>query len=221
MVEKLTTPDDLVHFIERLYTERVVLVIDQFEEIFTQCRGEQERQKFFLHLMGAVERLGNKLCLVLVMRDDFQHKCAEQDYTGLADKIDNNLIRVQRMNRQELQEVILKPSKLVELEIDGYLVQQMIAYLSDSPGDLALLQYTLTQLWDNSSFNLLTISDYTSLGGVQKALGNHADKVYDSLSSEEQKVARRIFLELTRLSEDEKTPNTRQQVGLKYLVNSQ
>ena len=221
VVGKLTAPDDLVHFIERIPTERVVLVIDQFEEIFTQCRDEKERQKFFAYLMGAVERLGNKLCLVLVMRDDFQHKCGEQEYAGLANKIDNNLVRVQRMNRQDLQEVILKPAELVELEIDGDLVKQMIAHVSDSPGDLALLQYTLTQLWDNSSFNILTISDYTSLGGVQKALGNHADTVYDSLSSEEQKVARRIFLELTRLSEDENTPNTRQQVWLKDLVNSQ
>ncbi|MCC3537012.1 MAG: caspase family protein [Microcoleus sp. PH2017_25_DOB_D_A] len=232
VVGKLTAPDDLVHFIERIPTERAVLVIDQFEEIFTQCRDEQERQKFFSYLMSAVERLGNKLCLVLVMRDDFQHKCAEQEYAGLANKIDNNLVRVQRMNRPELQDVILKPAELVELEIDGDLVNEMIAHVSDSPGDLALLQYTLTQLWDDSSFNLLTISDYSRLGGVQKALGNHADTVYQSLlseeqksdglkESEEQKAARRIFLELTRLSEDENTPNTRQQVWLKDLVNSQ
>lgn len=221
VVGKLTAPDDLVHFIERLPTERVVLVIDQFEEIFTQCRDEKERQKFFAYLMGAVERLGNKLCLVLVMRDDFRHKCAEQDYAGLANKIDNNLVIVQRMNRQELQEVILEPAERVELEIDGDLVEQMIADVSDSPGDLALLQYTLTQLWENSSLNLLTISDYSRLGGVQKALGNHADTVYSSLSPEEKKAARWIFLELTRLSEDEKTPNTRQQVWQKDLVNSQ
>ena len=220
VVGKLTTPDDLVHFIERLPT-RVVLVIDQFEEIFTQCLDEKERQKFFSHLMGAVEILGNKLCLVLVMRDDFQHKCAEQKYAGLANKIDKNIVRVQRMNRPELQEVILKPAELVELEIDRDLVNEMIADVSDSPGDLALLQYTLTQLWDNSSFNLLTISDYSRLGGVQKALGNHADTVYSSLLPEEQKAARRIFLELTRLSEDKNTPNTRQQVWLKDLVNSQ
>ncbi|MEG4456932.1 nSTAND1 domain-containing NTPase [Microcoleus sp. N9_A1] len=214
------TADDLVDFIERLPSERVVLVVDQFEEVFAPPNKEK-RQKFFEYLMSAVEHLGNKLCLVLVMRDDFQYKCAEQEYAGLADKIDKNLVRVQRMNRPELQEVILKPAELVELEIDGHLVNKMIADVSDSPGNLALLQYTLTQLWENSRFNVLTVSDYSRLGGVQKALGNHADTVYDSLSSEEQKVARRIFLELTRLSEDEKTPNTRQQVWLKDLVNSQ
>lgn len=214
------TADDLVDFIKRIPSERVVLVIDQFEEVFAPPNKEK-RQKFFEYLMGAVENSENKLCLVLVMRDDFQHKCAEQEYAGLANKIDNNLVRVQRMNRPELQEVILKPAELVELEIDGDLVNEMIADVSDSPGNLALLQYTLTQLWENSSFNLLTISDYSRLGGVKEALGNYADKVYDSLSSEEQKTARRIFLELTRLSEDEKTPNTRQQVWLKDLVNSQ
>ncbi|MEG4849735.1 GUN4 domain-containing protein [Microcoleus sp. B5-D4] len=214
------TTDDLVLFIKRIPSERVVLVVDQFEEVFAPP-NQEKRQKFFEYLMGAVEHLGNKLCLVLVMRDDFQHKCAEQEYAGLANKIDNNLVRVQRMNRPELQEVILKPAELVELEIDGNLVQRMIADVTDSPGDLALLQYTLNQLWENSSFNLLTISDYSRLGGVQKALGNHADTVYSSLLPEEQKAARRIFQELTRLSEDKNTPNTRQQVWLKDLVNSQ
>jgi WD40 repeat protein len=225
------TADDLVDFIERLPSERVVLVVDQFEEVFAPP-NQEKRQKFFECLMDAVEHLGNKLCLVLVMRDDFQHKCAEQEYAGLASKIDNNLVRVLPINPKELQEVILKPAELVELEIDGDLVNEMIADVSDSPGDLALLQYTLTQLWENKSFNLLTISDYSRLGGVQKALGNYADTVYQSLLSEKQKAdglkesedqraARRIFLELTRLSEDEKTPNTRQQVWLKDLVNSQ
>jgi WD40 repeat protein len=215
--------EQLEPLIKAAAAERVVLVVDQFEEVFTQCRDEAERQQFFKCLMGGVERLGNKLCLVLVMRDDFQHKCAEQDYAGLATKIDQNLVRVKQMSEEELTEAITKPAEQVELEIDRELVNHIIADVSDSPGDLPLLQYTLTQLWEKYRFKRLTLSEYNhpDFGGVKKALENHANQVYKSLSIEQQKAAKRIFLEMTRLGEDEQTPNTRQQVRQQDLVNSQ
>jgi WD40 repeat protein len=214
--------EQLEPIIKAAAAERVVLVVDQFEEVFTQCRDDAERQQFFQCLMGAVERLGNKLCLVLVMRDDFQHKCAEQD-SKLTKKIDQNLVRVKQMSQEELREAITKPAEQVELEIDRELVNQIIADVSDSPGDLPLLQYTLTQLWEKYRFKRLTLSEYNypDFGGVKKALENHANQVYQSLAIEQQKAAKRIFLELTRLGEDEQTPNTRQQVRQQDLVNLQ
>jgi WD40 repeat protein len=215
--------EQLEPLIKAAAAERVVLVVDQFEEVFTQCRDEAERQQFFKCLIGAVERLGNKLCLVLIMRDDFQHKCAEQHYAGLATKIDQNLVRVKQMSQEELREAITKPAEQVELEIDRELVNLIIADVSDSPGDLPLLQYTLTQLWEKYRFKRLTLSQYNhpDFGGVKKALENHANQVYKSLSIEQQKAAKRIFWELTRLGEDEQTPNTRQQVRQQDLVNLQ
>ncbi len=215
--------EQLEPIIKAAAAERVVLVVDQFEEVFTQCRDEAERQQFFKCLLGAVKRIENKLCLVLVMRDDFQHKCAQQDYAGLATKIDRNLVRVKQMSQEELREAITKPAEQVELEIERELVNQIIADVSDSPGDLPLLQYTLTQLWEKYRFKRLTLLQYShpDFGGVKKALENHANQVYESLSIEQQKAAKRIFLELSRLGEDKQTPNTRQQVRQQDLVNSQ
>jgi WD40 repeat protein len=209
--------DQLESLIEAAATKRVVLVVDQFEEIFTQCRDDTERQQFFEYLMGAVERLGSRLWLMLVMRADFQGKCAEQEYAGLANKIDQNLVRVKQMNREELREAITQPAFQVGLEIDRELVTQMITDVEGSPGDLPLMQYTLTQLWEQRQLNRLTISDYTRLGGVKKALEKRANEVYESLSTEEQQVAKRIFLELTRIGEED----TRKQVRQQDLVNSQ
>jgi WD40 repeat protein/energy-coupling factor transporter ATP-binding protein EcfA2 len=198
--------------------DRVVLVVDQFEEVFTLCRDDAERQKFFEYLLVAVKQLGNKLCLVFVMRADFQSKCAEQEYSGLAKKIDENLVRVMSMSKEELKEAIIKPGEKVDLEIDRELVKQMIADVSGSPGDLPLMQYTLEELWKQRTLGRLTINDYTRLGGVKEALKKRANQIYESLPSEEQLVAKHIFLELTHLGEE--TEDTRQQVRQEDLVSS-
>ncbi|MBP0019417.1 MAG: PD40 domain-containing protein [Cyanobacteria bacterium SBLK] len=199
-------------------TERVVLAIDQFEEVFTLCREARERQLFFQGLLGAVERLKSKLCVVVVMRSDFFGKLTEKAYGGFAKAIEQNLLTVQPMSEGELKEAIVNPAEKVGLEIDRELVTQMIADVSGSPGNLPLMQYTLTQLWDEKKLNRLMLTDYTRLGGVKKALENHANGVYESLSEEEKKVAKRIFLELTRLGEG--TEDTRKQVRQQDLIHS-
>jgi len=208
--------DQLEPLINAAAADRVVLVVDQFEEAFTLCRDDAERQQFFACLMSAVKRVGNKLCLVLAMRSDFQGKCDE--YPELATKIDQNLVRVMSMSQKELREAITKPAEQVDLVVDRELVKQMIDDVLGSPGDLPLMQYALTELWKQRTLNRLTISDYTRLGGVKEALENHANKVYESLSTEEQLTAKRIFLELTRLGEE--TEDTRRRVSQEDLVTS-
>ncbi|MDY7013683.1 MAG: caspase family protein, partial [Cyanobacteriota bacterium] len=198
--------------------DRVVLVVDQFEEVFALCREERERQAFFEVLLGAVERLQGKLRLVVAIRADFLGKCAEKTYAGLTKAIDGNLVTVLPMNEDELREAIANPAQQVGVEIDRELVKQMIADVMGSPGNLPLMQYTLTQLWDEKKLNRLMLIDYTRLGGVRKALENHADAVYKSLSEQEKKIAKGIFLELTRLGEG--TEHTRRQVRRQDLVHS-
>jgi WD40 repeat protein len=214
--------NQLAAFVKAIPAERVVLVIDQFEEIFTECREEKERQQFIRCLMSLVERQEeathqSKIAVVLVMRSDFQGKCDQ--YAKFASLIDQNLVRVTQMSREELKEAITKPAQQVGLEIDRELVTQMIADVEGSPGDLPLLQYTLTELWQHKTLNRLVLSDYTRLGGVKQALGKRANEVYQSFSKQEQLVAKRIFLELTRLGEE--AEDTRKQVRQQDLVNSQ
>lgn len=211
--------EQLIPFIKAIPTKRVVLVVDQFEEIFTKRQDETKRLSFLKSLMEAVEELGNKLCLVLVMRADFFGKCTEQEYSGLAQQIQQNLVTVTPMTREELEKAITQPAEMVELEIERELVTKIIEDLENSPGSLPLLEYTLQELWRQKTVNRLTISEYTRLGGVNKVLENRANEVYHSLSPDKQKVAKRVFLELTRLNEE--VENTRQQVRLSDLVNSE
>ncbi|MBR8834519.1 MAG: hypothetical protein DSM106950_10900 [Stigonema ocellatum SAG 48.90 = DSM 106950] len=198
-------------------TTRVILVVDQFEEAFTLCENTKERQLFFECLLGAIEQLDNKLCLVLTMRADFLGKCAEHEYSGLASKIQSNLVMVKPMNRHELEQAIIEPANQVGLEVERELVEQMLADV-EGPGSLPLLQYTLTQLWQQREIDRLTLKRYTQLGGVKETLQKRADEIYHTLSREEQKIAQRIFRELTQLGEG--TEDTRRQVLKSDLVTS-
>ncbi|MEI2577242.1 nSTAND1 domain-containing NTPase [Scytonema sp. PRP1] len=200
-------------------TSRVVVVIDQFEEVFTLCKDTEQRQQFFKCLLTALEKTGDKLCLVLAMRADFFGKCAEQEYAGLAKKIQGNLVTVTPMSREELRQAITEPASKVGLELEPELVDEMIADVENSPGSLPLLQYTLTELWKLRTEEKLTLTAYTRIGRVRGTLQKRATEVYESLSPEEQQAAKRIFLELTQLGEG--TEDTRRQVLQRDLATEQ
>ncbi|WP_448266408.1 nSTAND1 domain-containing NTPase [Nostoc sp. DSM 114159] len=210
-------PDANTLSLQTPVSHRLILVIDQFEEVFTLCQNEGERQEFFECLFGALN--SSLLTVVMTMRADFFGKCAEQEYAGLAQKIQENLITVTPMNKKELTQAITQPAYQVGLEVQRELVEQMLADV-EGPGSLPLLQYTLTELWRKREVNRLTLAEYSRLGGVKGTLQKRADEVYDALDSkEEQLAAKRIFIELTQLGEG--TEDTRRQVFKTDLVNSQ
>jgi hypothetical protein len=131
-----------------------VLVIDQFEEAFSLCQDNTERQLFFDCLLSLVstqnsklKTQNSKLCLVLTMRADFLGKCAAQENAGLAKKIQEHLVTVTPMTSEELDAAITEPAKKVGLEVERQLVTRMILDVTDSPGSLPLLQFALTELW--------------------------------------------------------------------------
>ncbi|NEO73114.1 caspase family protein, partial [Moorena sp. SIO3H5] len=198
-------------------TQRLILVVDQFEEAFTLCQDSSERQQFFECLLGALPKTGNKLCLVLTMRADFFGKCLEQDYSGLAQQIQEHGIAVMPMSPEELRQAIVKPAKQVELEIEPGLVKEILADVADAPGYLPLLQYTLTRLWEESTDNCLRLNTYVKLGGVMGTLRQRATEVYELLSEEKQAAVKHIFLALTQLGEG--TEDTRRRVLKPNLVN--
>jgi hypothetical protein len=209
----------LGHIIQAFKVERVVLVVDQFEEVFTLCKNLNERQRFFECLLNAVETLGNAFTLVLALRADFYGKCTEQEYAGLAQKIQDNLVTVIPMSEAELAQAIVEPAKQVNLEVERELVTQMIQDVADSPGSLPLLAYTLKELWQQRTVERLMLSAYTRLGGVQGTLQKRATEVYKSLSQQEQQAAKHIFLELTQWGEW--TEVTRRRVLKQELITPQ
>jgi len=198
----------LKSLIEQIEAPRVVLVIDQFEEIFS--RPQNDTQQFLECLLGALAL--PKFCLVIVMRADFMGKCAE--YDAFAQLIQENMLMVTSMNQDELEQAIIEPAKQVGLGVEQELVTQMLKDMEGCP--LPLLQYTLEQLWQRRTENWLTLAEYVRMGGVKCTLKNRADGVYQSLSTKEQATAQWIFQALTRFGEG--VEDTRQPVLKSALI---
>ncbi|MEM9089458.1 MAG: caspase family protein [Cyanobacteria bacterium P01_F01_bin.53] len=93
----------LARLIQGSTAPRTLLVIDQFEEVFTRCERAEERAEFFECLMGALNTEKTKLCVVIAMRADFVGKCLEQDYSGLAQRLSVNIISVLPLTKDELR----------------------------------------------------------------------------------------------------------------------
>lgn len=226
--------DALVDLIKEDYDEEpVILVVDQFEEIFTLCRGsqekEQERRDFLDCLFGAVDTLAGQLRLVITLRADFLGKCLEQSYGNLAGRIKDCRVDITPLTDSELDEVINKPATTVGLQVAPYLQDRLKEHVREAPGSLPLLEYALTELWrdwhtrytseDADVGNQLTFEGYDRIGGVAGALEKQANAVYESFSEStvKQGLVQRIFLELVQPGEE--TEDTRRQVLKQELIS--
>ncbi len=215
--------EKLGNFINDIDASRVVLVVDQFEEVFSLSKeneeNHQERVQFFECLLGALKKVNNKFCLVLGIRADFFGKCAEQEYEGLARKIQQHLLAVTPMNRDELKQAIEKPAKQVGYIVEPRLVEQLVEDVTSEPGSLPLLQYALQKLWNQPTNKYLTVSAYNKLGdsnGIKGILEKHANQVYESLDKDGKEIAKLIFIRLTRLGDG--TGDTRSKILKEKLI---
>ncbi len=216
------------------YEQPVVLLVDQFEEIFTLCRGseekEQERKQFLDCLFGAVDALAGQLRLVITLRADFLGKCLEQSYGNLAERIKHCRVDVTPLTDSELDEAITKPAATVGLQVAPYLQERLKEHIKEAPGSLPLLQYALTELWrdwhtryvakEPGVRNQLTFEGYDRIGGVAGALEKQADAVYELFaeSPTKQGLVQRIFLELVQPGEE--TEDTRRRVLKQELISA-
>ncbi|NJS16034.1 MAG: hypothetical protein HC787_01560 [Nostocaceae cyanobacterium CSU_2_110] len=126
----------------------------------------------------------------------FFGKCAEQEYHGLARKIQQHLIAVTPMNKDELKQAIEKPAKQLGYTVEPRLVEKLIEDVENEPGSLPLLQYALQELWKQRNDKYLTVNAYNKLGdskGIKGILEKHANQVYDSLDKDGKEIAQFIL----------------------------
>ncbi len=173
-----------------------VLVIDQFEELFTLCTDEQERRIFIAKLLHAGQSHRHRCLIVVTMRSDFYSEVAA--YKPLAEAITRHQMLVSPLTEKELREAILLPAEAVGLELEKDLVEQLLTDTRNAPGVLPLLQHALYELFQRHRKGLLTLEDYKSIGGVKRALAHRANGVINALKPEQQQVARRIFMRLVQ-----------------------
>jgi hypothetical protein len=180
--------------------ERAILLIDQFEEVFTLTTDEAKRRRFFDLFVTAVTESHGPLFVILTLRADLYDR--PMQYPELYRLIDEHHVSVLQMRRDELRSVIEGPAHLpeVQLTFEEGLVEEMLFAIEGQSGALPLLEFMLDQLVYRRDGHQLTLHTYHEMGEVKGALSQYAEEVYHGLpSNEHRETARDLFLRLIHL----------------------
>src|SRR5215211_1489773 len=181
--------------------KHLLLVIDQFEEIFTQCRQDDERRSFIENILHAID-LNNPqpISILLTLRADFYAQLAFED--RLRELVSQNQEFIGAMSRDELTRTILQPAALGNWKIQEGLVDVILDDLGSEPGALPLLSHALLETWKRRRGRVLTTSGYMASGGVHGAIAQTAETVFrQRLTADQQPIARMIFIKLAEVGE--------------------
>ncbi len=209
---------------------RLIVVVDQFEEVFTlrpqdeqaQKHFEQDRDNFFANLLMAAATPGGRVVVVLTMRSDFLSSCAP--IHQLSAVLSSHQELIGPMTTAELREAIERPAFRVGCEVEPALTERLLADMKGQPGTLPLLQFALTEVWKKRDVRRLTLGAYTELGkddkgeprGIEGVLDHRANEIYRNLRPEDQELCRRLFLRLVQPGEG--TEDTKRRVAYRELM---
>jgi WD40 repeat protein/DNA-binding SARP family transcriptional activator len=190
-----TTLAGLRRLVEDDSGERVVLAVDQLEELFTAVADEQEQAAILDSLARLVGDPSRRALVVVALRADFYGRCASSP--SFAALLSASHVLVGPMAREELVRAIDVPATRAGLQDERELVDALVADVLGEPGALPLLSTTLLELWRRRDGRLLRLGAYRALGGVRGAVARLAEGVYERLDPDEQETVRGIMLRLT------------------------
>lgn len=197
----LETPGLLSQWLEVLLgednTRRAILLVDQFEEIFTQLNIQDEfiRQVFLDQLIYAVTNESGRAKVILTLRSDYIANFST--YSTFNTLLNKGFFQIGDMSAEELASTMLRPALRTGLQVDPALVTQVIADMRDQPGALPLMQFALTDLFQTQitqeKGKAITLDGYLARGGLSQALERYADACYDALAQRQKILAQKIF----------------------------
>ncbi|HEY0251125.1 MAG TPA: serine/threonine-protein kinase, partial [Kofleriaceae bacterium] len=201
LVDKLRKePGHLGHLLRgraRRDSRRIMLFVDQFEELYTQVPDPEERAAFTACLSAVADDATSPLRVVLSIRSDFLDRVAEdQQFVG---ELTQGLFFLGPPNREGLRDAILQPAELAGFKFElAATVDDMLDHLETTPGALPLLQFAASKLWENRDIarRMLTHQSYAMMGGVAGALATHADRVVQEIGSGKNWLVRAVLLRL-------------------------
>lgn len=189
-------------------TDRLLLFVDQWEELYTLTADDGARRRFLAEILDASSR--GPVTVVLTMRGDFFGQALSD--RSFADRLQGAQVNLGPMTPQELERSITEPAGKVGLHFESGLVDRLLDDVGDEPGSLPLLEFVLAALWEQRRGNTLHHEAYDHMGGVQGAIAARADAEYEKLSAEQKDAARRMLVQMVRPGE--KTEDTRQRTAL-------
>jgi WD40 repeat protein len=193
---------------------RLLLVVDQFEQLFTRCTDEAQQRAFITALHAAATGRGGQdprpgALVVLVVRADFEPRCAE--YAELEAAVQDRYL-LTAMTERQLRLAISEPARRAGASVEDELVEVLLGEMLDrasaasadgsrrtvvsGAGVLPLLSHALDQAWRGRTGTALTLADYRRTGGIGGAVAASAQRAYDGLSPGQRDAARRVFTRL-------------------------
>lgn len=219
LLEQLRAEHGISRAIKRILPDddsvELLLVIDQFEELFTQT-AEDRRKAFLIGLLDALDDPRSRLRVVITLRADFYDQPLY--YRDFGELLRKRTEVVLPLSDAELRDAIVTPAEIAGAHFESGLVETIVNDVGNEPGILPLLQYALTELYDKRDGRMLTHSAYHALGGITGAIAKRADEEFERADGTDQDVVRQIFLRLVTLGEG--TEDTRRRVRRSELGDS-
>ncbi len=178
---------------------RLVLVIDQFEELFTLVQSDAVRRRFLDQLVAAIDDPYGRVLVVVTLRADFYRRPLE--HAEFATRMSEGVVNVVPFTPDELEAAALEPATRCGSTLEPALLAALVADVIGQPGALPVFQYTLTELFDRRVGAVLTFDAYRRMGGVRGSLTRNAEELYEQLDGDEQITAKQLLLRLVAVTE--------------------
>ena len=204
-VAQLILPDD---------DSQLLLIIDQFEEVFTMVEDEDARAHFLDMLHTAATDPRSRVRVVITLRADFYDRPLH--YHNFGNLVRNNLVTVLPLSPEGLEQAIVGPAKRVGVTFAPGLAATIANEISYQPGALPLLQYALTELFERRDGRYISHDAFQEIGGTVGALAKRADEIYLEQNAQGREITRQLFLRLVTLGEG--TEDTRRRANHEELM---
>jgi len=192
----------------------LILLVDQFEELYSLCNDEQQRAAFISNLLNAAREPRGRISIILTLRSDFLG--AVNQHPELSRVIAGQNVLVPVMGEEELRRAIEEPAKRAGQEINRSTADLLIEQTLGREGALPALEFVLTRIWDGFRQGVSSADTVRELGGVGGALAKEAERLYKGLNDDQKAVARRAFLAMTMLGEG--TRDTRRRAAIDEMI---
>ncbi|MEV0253633.1 hypothetical protein AB0H82_05065 [Streptomyces sp. NPDC050732] len=184
---------------DRATDAELLLVVDQFEEVFTLCSDARERTRFITALLTAVRAPNSRTRVVLGVRADFYARCAR--HPDLVEALRDAQLLVGPMTTDELRRAISRPAARADCTVEGALLARVIADATGRATVLPLVSHALRETWRRRRGSTLSLSAYEAAGGIRHALAQTAEAVHAGLDRGQRRLARTLLLRLVAIGE--------------------
>lgn len=208
----LDAPEDLVRYLDgedgllraalRIVPDgsgRLLLVIDQFEELFTLVTSDETRRQFIRNLEVALEDPHHRVVVVIALRADFYERLL--DFPEFGERLGAGVVNAVPLLPDELEAAAERPAAVAGAHLEPKLLTRLLTDVAGQTGALPLFQFTLTELFDRRRDTTLTLGAYEEMGGVGGAITRRAEDLYQTFDQGQKAAAKQLFLRLVTIND--------------------